>query len=79
VDIEPVIELKRQAVAANTLIKEWWPEAAKRALGISAKRQGVEIESTKTESGDRVYSVFKFTSTGRLCVPIMPGKFGSIS
>jgi hypothetical protein len=52
VDIEPVIELKRQAVVANTLIKEWWPECE-----IWAKFRGGEYGCQYAEAFVRIATV----------------------
>ena len=52
VDIEPVIELKRQAVAANTLIKEWWPECE-----MWAKFRGGEYGCQYAEAFVRIATV----------------------
>ncbi len=52
VDIEPVIDLKREAVVANTFIKEWWPECE-----LWAKFRGGEYGCQYAEAFVRIFTV----------------------
>jgi LmbE family N-acetylglucosaminyl deacetylase len=52
VDIEPVIDLKRESVLANTFIKEWWPECE-----LWAKFRGGEYGCQYAEAFVRIMTV----------------------
>ena len=52
VDIEPVMDLKRRAIVANTFIKDWWPECE-----MWAKFRGGEYGCKYAEAFVRINTV----------------------